>query len=421
MPIINANISCPTKVDMKAISQAVILAGGLGTRLRPLTFTTPKPMILFWGKPFLQYIVELLKANGITQVVLLVGYLHQQVEDYFGDGKKFGIKIIYSQSPVEADTGTRIMYASSLFKEKFLLLYGDNYWPLQLATLTQFYKKMNTKAVVTIYHNADHATGNNMLVEDGRVKIYDRSRKHRNLNGVDIGFFILDRSILKNFPKQNFSFEEVVLPKLIAKKQLAGFLTEHKYYGLSTVERIPAIQEYFRQKKTIFLDRDGVINKRPPKAEYVTRWSEFVFLPRVKEALMLLTQKGYDLYIVTNQAGVARKKITRKQVDNVNSRFIAEAKKIGVAIADIAVCPHGWDEECFCRKPNPGLFFDLSYKHHINLFESVCIGDDPRDIQAGKQAGCKTILVGEIPAGEFDAQEKPDFICKNLYDAVNHL
>lgn len=380
---------------MKSVTQAVILAGGLGKRLRPLTYTTPKPMIPIHGKPFLAYIIELLKANGITHVVVLVGYLHHQIEEYFSDGKRFGISITYSYSPVGADTGTRLQNAYSLTEQKFLLLYGDNYWPLRLGNLTQCYKAMATKAIVVVYHNRDSATRNNMRVENGLVKVYDRGRTNRSLNGVDIGFFILDKSILKNLPRRNFSFEEVVLPKLIAKKQLAGFLTDHKYYGLSTPERIPAIQEYFRPKKTIFLDRDGVINRRPPKAEYITHWNEFVFLPRVKEALALLWRKGYDIYIVTNQAGIARGKMTRKQVDDIHSMLIAEAKKFGVTITDISVCPHGWDEGCFCRKPNPGLFFDLSYKHHINLFQSVCVGDDPRDIEAGRLAGCKTIYVGD--------------------------
>ena len=396
---------------MKAIRQAVILAGGLGTRLRPLTVTTPKPMIRIHGKPFLVYLVDLLRANGITEIVFLVGYLHGQIEEYFGDGSKFGISILYSYSPVEVDTGTRIKHALPLLKKHFLLLYGDNYWPLKLGNLTQFYEKMATKATVVVYHNRDHVTRNNMLVEDGLVTLYDRSWKRRHLNGVDIGFFILDKDVLEHLPESNFSFEDVIMPKLIAERQLAGFLTDHKYYGLSTLDRIPAIQEYLRPKKTIFLDRDGVLNKRPPKAKYVSHWRQFIFLPKVREALMLLTQKGYDIYIVTNQAGIARGKVTRKHVDVIHHRFIAEAKKVGVTIADIAVCPHGWDEECFCRKPNPGLLFELSYKHHINLFDSVCVGDDPRDIQAGRLAGCKTILIGDNPDADYD----------NLFDAVTNL
>src|SRR3989344_9144793 len=97
---------------MTSIRQAVILAGGLGTRMRPQTFTTCKPMISINGKPFLAYLMELLKKNGIEEVIILVGYLHKQIEEYFGAGEKFGLKITYSYDPVEADTGTRVRNAS---------------------------------------------------------------------------------------------------------------------------------------------------------------------------------------------------------------------------------------------------------------------------------------------------------------------
>lgn len=396
---------------MKSVKQAVILAGGQGKRLRPLSFATPKPMISIHDKPFLAYLVELLKKNGITHIVMLVGYLHERIEEYFGDGRKFGISIVYSYGPVEADTGTRLRSARPLLRQTFLLLYGDNYWPLRLPELIHFYKSMGRKALVTVYRNGDQATNNNILVEEGLVKMYDRTRKKKHLNGVDIGFFILDKQVLDPIPAGNFSFEEVIVPRLIAQNELAGFVTEHKYYGLSNPERIPAIQEYFRPKKTVFLDRDGVINRRPPKGEYISSWSEFVFLPRVKDALVLLKKKGYDIYVVTNQAGIARNMVTKKQTDGIHNYLIKELKKSGVMITAIAVCPHGWDEGCFCRKPKPGLFFDLSYRYSINLYDSICIGDDPRDIQAGRAAGCKTMLIGDTLNADYD----------NLFDAVTTL
>lgn len=397
--------------QLQPITQAVILAGGLGMRLRPMTNHTPKPMILFLGKPFLEHLIELLKANGIKEVILLVGYLHEQIEEYFGNGERFGISIKYSYSPVESDTGTRLRNAYPLMDQVFLFCYGDNYWPLRLSEQVEYYKFMGRKALVTVYHNRDQATKNNIQVEEGLVKTYDRTRKIEHLNGVDIGFFILDKEVLDPMPAGNFSFEEVIVPRLIAQNELAGFVTEHKYYGLSNPDRIPAIQEYFRPKKTVFLDRDGVINRRPPTAEYISTWNQFVFLPEAREALVLLRKKGYDIYIVTNQAGIGRKKVTRKQIDKIHSRLIHELKKIDIRIIDIAICPHGWDEGCFCRKPKPGLFFDLSYKYSINLFDSVCVGDDPRDMQAGRAAGCRAILVGDNPDADYD----------NLFDAVTNL
>ncbi len=128
------------------ISQAVILAGGKGERMRPLTLTIPKPMIKIHGKPFLEYTIRHLKKNGIKEIIILTGYLHEQIENYFKDGKKFGIKIKYSYSPVEADTGTRVRNARHIFKKYILLLYGDNYWPLDLTKLLKFYWEKKTKA-----------------------------------------------------------------------------------------------------------------------------------------------------------------------------------------------------------------------------------------------------------------------------------
>lgn len=379
---------------MISIKQAVILAGGLGTRMRPLTNNTPKVMIPIHDKPFLAYLIELLKKNGIEEVIILVGYLHEQIEKYFGTGEKYGLKITYSYDAVEADTGTRLRNASRLFAKHFLLLYGDNYWPLNLSELTKFYSEKKKKASTVVFSNFDRSTKNNMLVdENDSIKMYDRTRTKKNLNGVDIGFFILDRDIFTLLPKGNFSFEEVVLQKLIKNRQLIGFLTNHKYYSLTNPDRIAGIEKYLEKKKVVFLDRDGVINKKPPKAQYVTKWKDSLFLPSTKEALILLKKKKYKIFIVTNQAGVARKVLTHEQLDRIHNSLKRELKRIGVQLKDIYICPHGWNEGCFCRKPSPGLFFIAAAKHHVNLFDSYCIGDDERDMIAGKSAGCKTFLV----------------------------
>src|SRR5690242_774198 len=109
------------------IKQAVILAGGLGTRMRPLTDTMPKPMIPVGGKPFVAYLVELLKQNGIEEIIFLLGYLPEKVSDYFGDGSKFGLRITYVTTPVDYDTGSRLMPAAAQLDQKFLFLYCDNY------------------------------------------------------------------------------------------------------------------------------------------------------------------------------------------------------------------------------------------------------------------------------------------------------
>lgn len=408
---------------MTSIRQAVILAGGLGTRMRPQTFTTPKPMIPIQGKPFLAYLMELLKKNGIEEVIILVGYLHKQIEEYFGDGEKFGLKITYSYDPAEADTGTRVRNASRLFAKHFLLLYGDNYWALNLSILSKFYKDKKKKASTVVFSNFDNSTKNNMRVnENAIVEIYDRERKNKNLNAVDIGFFILDRDALTLLPSRNFSFEEVVLQKLIKNRQLAGLLTHHKYYSLTNPDRIKGIETYFEKKKVVFLDRDGVINKKPPKAQYVTKWKDFLFLPKAKEALILLKKKKYKIFILSNQPGVARGMMTARQLDEIHNHLRDELGNIGVTLDGIYSCTHGWNDSCFCRKPSPGLFFEAAAEHFINLFDSYCVGDDPRDIIAGSLAGCKTIfLTSQKDELSNFGKQQPTMIAKDLYSTSQKL
>jgi len=398
---------------MEAIKQAIILAGGQGKRLRPFTKNNPKPMFPIIGRPFLEYLIELVKENGIKEVLLLTGYFSEKIENHFGDGSKFGVKIQYSFTPFlnekgkENESGLRLKNAEPLLDDVFLLMYCDNYWPIDLKKLSEFYFKQKTLATVTVYTNKDSFTRNNMLVDkDGYVVKYDRSRKEKNLNGVEIGFFIINKKVLKLIPKENSHFERDILPKLVSKRQLSGYLTDYKYYSISIPERIKITEEFLRPQKVVFLDRDGVINKRPPKADYVKNWEEFEFLPGAIEGLQLLSQNGYKIYLITNQPGIARGMMSKRDLNLIHQKLKEELKKKKVKINGIYCCPHGWDDGCECRKPKPGLLFQAARDHNLDLTKTIFIGDDERDIQAGEAAGCKTIFL------------KPG---KSLLDAVKSL
>lgn len=379
---------------MARVNQAVILAGGVGSRLRPLTDTIPKPMVLVNNRPYLEHLIELLKSNGISEVLLLLGYLSEKVVDYFGDGSDFGIKIKYSIGDVSFETGKRIKDAEALIENLFLLMYCDNYWPLNLQRLIDLHERNQTAATVTVYTNKDGITRNNMCVdENGYVVKYDKSRTEKNLNGVDIGFFIIDKKIMNLMPTKNFSFEKEILFQLIENKQLSGYLTDHRYYSIGSLERIPKTERFLLPKKVIFLDRDGVINKKAPKAEYVKSWDEFEFLPDSIDAMKLLSQHGYKIFIITNQAGIARGKMTENDLKEIHSNLERELEKKNVKIEEVYYCPHGWDDGCECRKPKPGMLFQAAREHDLDLSKCVFIGDDERDQQAGDAAGCRTLLV----------------------------
>ena len=224
------------------IRQAVILAGGEGRRLLPLTLTTPKPLIEIGGKPFAEYLIEMLVAYGIEEIIFLTGYLGEQFPEWLGDGSRWGIRILYSQSPTEDDTGTRLRKAKQLLGEQFLLLYGDNYCPIDFKALVAFHEKMGLLATVTVYERNDPKKKNNMRVVSGIVEVYDKKGETPGLQGIDIGFFVLSRRVLDLLPEENANFEYAILPKLISQKQLAGFITKEPYQALTSPERLPAME-----------------------------------------------------------------------------------------------------------------------------------------------------------------------------------
>jgi len=385
---------------MSAIKQAVILAGGQGQRLRPFTLTNPKPMVPVLGKPFLEHLIFLLKKNGIEEVVILTGYLGEKIKDYFGDGLSFGIKIKYSHTPFknekgeENESGLRLKNAKSLLDEKFLLMYCDNYWPLQLEKLEKFYDEKKADVLTTIFSNKDNSTKNNVLVDkQGYVQKYDRTRQDKDLNGVDIGFFIINKRVLDLLPEKNSHFERDILPGLVSEKKVLAHFTDNKYYSISDTERLKITEKFLEPKKVVFLDRDGVINKKAEQANYIKEWGKFEFLPGAVDSIKELTQRGYNIYLITNQPGIARGSLTKQELDLIHQKMQEELEKNRAKINAIYACPHNWDEGCECRKPKPGLLFQAAKENHIDLTKAVFVGDDERDVQAGQLAGCKTILV----------------------------
>ncbi len=386
---------------MQKITQAVILAGGQGKRLKPFTLNNPKSLIPINGKPFMDYLIELLKSNGIKEVVILTGYLEEKIREHVGDGSKYGTKVRYSYTPLlnekgeENQSGIRIKNAEKLLDDFFMLLYCDNYWPLNLQKLTSYFKNHPSDVLITVYSNIDNSTKNNIFVEDGFVTKYDQNRKDKNLNGVDIGFFAVNKKVLKLLPKGNSKFESVVLPALIKKRRLSGYLSSQKYYSIGDMTRVKLTQKFLSPKKVVFLDRDGVINKKPPKAHYIKTWNDFIFLPKVLDAIKRLNSNGFKAFIVSNQAGIARGVMTERDLNLIHRNLKKELKKFGAKIDGIYYCPHGWDEDCICRKPKPGMLLQASREHFIDLRKAIFIGDDERDKKAGDAVDCKTILVKE--------------------------
>jgi D-glycero-D-manno-heptose 1,7-bisphosphate phosphatase len=171
-------------------------------------------------------------------------------------------------------------------------------------------------------------------------------------------------------------------------------------------------------KKAAFLDRDGVLNRKAPEGEYVTRWEEMEFLPGAREAVQMLNQAGYLVVVVSNQRCVAKGLIATSELDSMHARMRHEFEAVGARIDAIFYCPHDSRPPCSCRKPQPGMLREAARAHQIDLAGSWMIGDSDHDVVAGKRAGCKTILLVEDSKSPLGGA---DVAASSLLDAVNKL
>ena len=177
--------------------------------------------------------------------------------------------------------------------------------------------------------------------------------------------------------------------------------------------------------KAVFLDRDGVINRKAAEGSYIVSWPEFEILPGVIEAIRILNQAAYKVIVVTNQRAVARSKITLTELEEIHRKLIAELASSGAVIDRIYFCPHDLENKCECRKPEPGMLLRAMEELEIDPQRSWMIGDRPVDIEAGRRAGCRTVLVnagGNGTGGTHGADIiEDDILPEALYQAVKTI
>lgn len=228
--------------------QAVILAGGLGTRLWPITEEIPKPMAPVAGAPYLEHQLRLLKRQQITDILLLIGHLGKQIENYFGDGGRLGLSIRYSREISPLGTGGALRQAGPLLAEQFLVIYGDSLLPIDYVEVFRALERSPAGGLVVVYDNslADTSVRNNIaLDDDGFVVRYDKEAQGGSqLAYVEAGVLAFRRSILELIPAGVVSLEKEIYPKLIARRQLTAYRTRQRFYDIGTPERLRSIEAF---------------------------------------------------------------------------------------------------------------------------------------------------------------------------------
>jgi histidinol-phosphate phosphatase family domain/HAD-superfamily hydrolase, subfamily IIIA len=171
-------------------------------------------------------------------------------------------------------------------------------------------------------------------------------------------------------------------------------------------------------KRAVFLDRDGVINRKAAEGQYVTRWEDFHFLPGVAEAISLLDRAGWSVIVISNQQCVAKGLLTIAELETIHQKMLEELARSGANLDGIYYCPHDKESFCSCRKPSPGMLERAAQEHQIDLTSSWVVGDSESDIEAGKRAGCGTVrIVADLP-GESD---RADCFARSLLEASQRV
>lgn len=219
--------------------QAVILAGGLGTRLRPMTDKVPKAMAAVNGRPFLEYELELLASHGVDDIILCVAYLGETIRAHFGDGSDFGVKIRYS-SEGERLLGAigALKMAGRMLKEAFFVTYGDAYPRLDYREMMDVLLEREELAIMAVYRNEGRLGKSDVVVKDGLVSEYDKVASVPGMDWINFGATAMKKGALDSVEMGRVSDEQEFYGRMAKEGQLLAYEVKERFYEIGTVERL---------------------------------------------------------------------------------------------------------------------------------------------------------------------------------------
>ena len=227
-----------------------ILAGGLATRLRPITETIPKALISVAGQPFLAHQLRLLQAAGLQRVVLCVGYLGEMIEQEFGDGSGFGVELSYSfDGPALLGTGGALKRALPLLGDRFLVLYGESYLPTDYAAPTRAFAASGKLALMTVFRNENRWDPSNVWFEEGEIKRYDKRDRTPDMKHIDYGLGVLSAQALSAWPDDRAFDLANVYSELLGRRELAGYEVDQRFYEIGSPEGIEELDAMLRGRQ----------------------------------------------------------------------------------------------------------------------------------------------------------------------------
>jgi NDP-sugar pyrophosphorylase family protein len=224
--------------------QVAILAGGLAARLGDLARNRPKSLIEVAGKPFLEHQLEFLRKAGLTEVVLCIGHLGEQIRRRFGDGAEFGVNITYSVEKEMLGSAGALKNAEALLEDVFYTMYGDSYLFLDFASTMSYFLSQNKLALMTVYRNQDRYDRSNTAIAGNLVTKYTKQDRTQDMVYIDYGANIFRKEALKMIPEDQFYPLEEFFPRLIVKEELLAFEVKERFYEIGSPQGIKDFAEY---------------------------------------------------------------------------------------------------------------------------------------------------------------------------------
>lgn len=404
--------------------KVVIMAGGKGTRMLSIASDIPKPMIPIEGRPVLEHEMECLCEQGFTDILITVGHLGNVIMDYFGDGLKFGVHITYYFEKEPLGNAGALFQVKDQLTDDFLLLNADAMFDIDFNRFVQYHKTHD--AVATLFtHPNSHPYDSGVIIADEHMAVRkwlakEDERPEYFKNRVNAGLHVLNKRILEQTVEGGkIDLDRQLLKPLAGTGQMYCYDSPEYVKDMGTPERYYAVCKDFangivkarnlkNRQKAIFLDRDGTINEY---VGFLTDIKEFRLLDGVAEAIRKINASGYIAIVVTNQPIIARGEVSFTELQEIHNKMETLLGAEGAYIDAIYFCPHhpdkGFEGErveykisCDCRKPKPGMLLKAAEDFNIDLSRSWMVGDGKNDVEAGKNAGCKTVLIGTEDYGQ---------------------
>lgn len=410
--------------------KVVVMAGGRGTRISELFPNIPKPLIPIDGVPVLEREIISLRDQGFTDIILTVGYMAEKIQEYFGNGERWRVRISYFVEDKPLGNAGALFFLN--LTEDFLLLNADAVFDVDFNRMVRYHKEKG--GLVTLFtHPNSHPYDSGLVIanenlvvqewlakEDERPVYYDNrvnaglhviSTKALERSGIckdKIGREDQDGKILK------VDLDRQILKPLCNTGKMFCYDSPEYVKDMGTPERFHSVENDYKngivkeknlthKQKAIFLDRDGTINKY---VGFLRSIEEMELTEDAADAIKMINNSGYLAIVVTNQPVVARGEVSFEELAEIHKKMKTDLGKNGAYIDGLYFCPHhphkGYEGEiselkvhCDCRKPKPGMLLKAAQDFNIDLKKSWMIGDNDSDIQAGQSAGCQGIKIKE--------------------------